>query len=125
MLRAIGVALIAISSAGCATYNYAQNVKMISFSDDLHHGHGVGPVHGEDCTWQILGYPLGGMPTVDRAFQHAQFGTDGSSLSGSLDSHQKHDGALRYINNVSTKPAGFNVGLFGKYCIAVTGVGYK
>src|SRR5437870_653957 len=101
MLRALGVALIAISGAGCATYNYAQNVKTIAFSDDLHKGQSVGSIHGEDCTWQILGYQLGGMPTVDRAFQHAQHGTDGSSLAGSLDSHQKSDGSLRYINNVS------------------------
>ena len=123
MLRA-WVALMAISSVGCATYNYAQNVKTIAFSDDLHKGSSVGNIHGEDCTWQILGYQLGGLPTVDKAFQHARNGTDGASLSGSLTSNQKGD-SLRYSNSVSTKNDGFNAVLFGKTCIVVTGVGYK
>lgn len=119
------VALFAILNAGCATYNYAQNVKTIAFTDELEKGHSVGSVHGEDCTWQILGYQLGGLPTVDKAFQHAQHGTDGASLTGSLSGSQKEIQSLRYINNVSTKNGGFNAGLFGKTCIIVTGVGYK
>lgn len=124
MLRAL-VALLAITSTGCATYNYAQNVKTIAFTDDLKKGNSVGSIHGEDCTWQILGYQLGGLPTVDKAFGHAQHGTDGASLSGSLTSKQQSNGSLRYVNNVSTKNDGFNAGLFGKTCIVVTGVGYK
>lgn len=124
MLRAL-VALFAIASTGCATYNYAQNVKTIAFTDDLKKGNSVGSIKGEDCTWQILGYQLGGLPTVDKAFMHAQHGTDGASLSGSLTSGQKSNGSLRYVNNVSTKNDGFNAGLFGKTCIVVTGVGYK
>jgi hypothetical protein len=121
-----GLAAIA-STTSCATYDYAQNVKAISFSDDLKKGQSVGSIRGEDCTWQILGYQLGGLPTVDKAFSHAQYGTDGASLSGSLTSNQKSssNGSLRYVNNVSTKNDGFNAGLFGKTCIVVTGVGYK
>jgi len=124
MLRA-WVVLIAITSTGCASYNYAQNVKTIAFSDDLTKGKSIGSVKGEDCTWQILGYQLGGVPTVDKAFAHAQHGTDGASLSGSLSSDQQGKGSLRYINNVSTKNTGFNAGIFGKACIAATGVGYR
>jgi hypothetical protein len=124
MLRLLAAA-IAILSSGCATYDYAQNVRMISFSEDLQKGKSVGNVHGEDCTWQILGYQLGGLPTVDKAFRHTADGTDGSSLVGSMDTHQKSNGSLRYINNVSTKNDGFNAGIFGKTCIVVTGIGYK
>lgn len=124
MLRAL-VALIAITSTGCATYNYAQNVKTIGFSDDLKKGTSVGSINGADCTWQILGYQLGGLPTVDKAFAHAQHGTDGSSLKGSLTTGQASNGGLRYVNNVSTKNDGFDAVLFGKTCIVVTGVGYK
>jgi hypothetical protein len=114
-----------VTSVGCATYNYASNVKTIAFTDDLKKGHSVGSIRGEDCTWQILGYQMGGAPTVDRAFQHAQMRTDGGSLVGSLDTRQKGNGSLRYINDVNTKKDGFNAGLFGKSCIVVTGIGYQ
>lgn len=125
-MRRLGLcALIALMGTGCATYNYAQNVKTVAFTDDLTKGTSVGNIRGEDCTWQILGYQLGGMPTVDRAFTHARNQTDGSSLSGSLNSKQTANGQLRYINNVNTKNDGFNAGLFGKSCIVVTGVGYR
>lgn len=125
-MRRLGLcALIALMSTGCATYNYAQNVKTISFSDDLAKGQSVGNVRGEDCTWNILGYQMGGIPTVDRAFSHARNQTDGSSLVGSMSSKQTSNGQLRYINNVNTANDGFNAVIFGKQCIVVTGVGYR
>jgi hypothetical protein len=124
MLRAC-LAVIALLGSGCATYNYAQNVKTIAFTDDLTKGKSVGNIRGEDCTWKVLGYQLGGLPTVDRAFKHAQNGTDGSSFTGSMKSNQKASENLRYINNVNTKNEGFDAVLFGKNCIAVTGIGYK
>ncbi|MGE3681820.1 MAG: hypothetical protein AB7G93_08850 [Bdellovibrionales bacterium] len=122
----LSCALFALMSGGCATYNYAQNVKTIAFSDNLEKGQSVGNIRGEDCTWQVLGYQMGGMPTVDRAFSNAQYGKDGSSFAGSMTSGNTNTGTgLRYINNVSTKNDGFNAGLFGKSCIVVTGVGYR
>lgn len=125
MTRALLAAAIVVACGGCATYNYAQNVKTISFTDNVEKGQSVGNIRGEDCTWQILGYQMGGAPTLDRAFQHAKNQTDGGSLTGSMNHNQQSSGSLRYINNVSTKPDGFNAGLFGKQCIVVTGVGYK
>lgn len=127
MKRLALCAAVAILSSGCATYNYAQNVKTIGFSENLEKGQSTGNIRGEDCTWQILGYQLGGLPTVDRAFSNAQNQMDGSSLVGSLshDRKQSNGGSLRYINNVNTKPDGFNAVLFGKSCIVVTGVGYR
>ena len=124
MLR-ICAALFALLSVGCASYQYAQNVKTIAFSDDLQKGTSVGNITGADCTWKILGYQMGGLPTVDKAFQHAQHGTDGASLVGSMDTKQKGGSALRYVNNVNTKNDGFDAVLFGKTCIVVTGIGYK
>jgi hypothetical protein len=109
---------------GCASYNYAQNVKLISFSDNPEQGPSVGNIHGEDCTWNILGYQMGGLPTVDRAFEHIRNQTDGGSLAGSMTHNQKSNGGVRYLNNVSTKNDGFNAVLFGKTCIVVTGVGH-
>ena len=110
---------------GCATYNYAERVKIVGFSEDLHKGQSTGNVRGEDCTWNILGYQMGGAPTVDRAVQHAQNQTDGSSLEGSFKKTSHNQNSLRYIVNMGTQHDGFNAVLFGKNCIVVTGVGYK
>lgn len=125
MRRILLAASLLLLGTGCATYNYAQNVKTIGFTDDLTKGKSVGNIRGEDCTWHIAGYPLGGAPTVDRAFMHARNGTDGSSLSGSVSSSRSNGNDLRYINNVNTQPDGFDAVIFGKRCIVVTGVGYK
>lgn len=115
----------ALVCCGCATYNYADNVKMISFDENLEKGKSVGQVRGEDCTWNVLGYQLGGLPTIDRAFNNARFGADSLESAGfSSSKGQKTDG-LRYVNNVTTKRDGFNAGIVGKNCIVVTGMGYK
>lgn len=124
MLR-ICLAMFALLSVGCASYQYAQNVKTMAFSEDIKKGTSVGNVTGADCTWKILNYQLGGAPTIEKAFQHAQHGTDGSSLVGSMDTKQQGKGDLRYLANVNTKNDGFDAVLFGKTCIVVTGIGYK
>lgn len=111
--------------SGCATYNYAERVKVVGFSDDLQKGRSVGNIRGEDCTWKILGYQMGAAPTVDRAFRHAQNQTDGSSLSGSMNNSQRSNSRIRYAVNVATASDGFDAVLFGKNCIVVTGVGYR
>lgn len=111
--------------SSCATYNYANNVKMISFDEDLTKGKSVGQIRGEDCTWNVLGYWLGGFPTVDRAFINARSGASSMESAGfSSKSGHSADG-LRYINNVTTKNDGFHAVVVGKQCIVVTGMGYK
>ncbi|CAN5720935.1 hypothetical protein BH10BDE1_BH10BDE1_04300 [soil metagenome] len=127
-LRISSMLIAVLSISGCATYNYAERVKLVAFSDDFQKGRSVGNIRGEDCTWNILGYPLGGAPTVDRAFQHARRQTDGGSLAGSLSSASSRvatAGELRYVVNLSTANDGFNAVLFGKQCIVVTGIGYR
>jgi hypothetical protein len=113
-----------VTAQGCATYKYANNVKMVSFSDDLSKGKSVGNVRGEDCTWSVLNKPLGGAPTIDRAFINTRKQADTLQSAGFSNSANQAD-ALRYVNNVSTERSGFNAGLIGKDCLVVTGVGYK
>ncbi len=110
---------------GCATYDHAQNVRIISFSEDMDKGRSVGTIRGEECSWQVLGYQLSSPPTVDKAVMRAQTQTDGSRLIDLDSTNRAKNESLRYINNVSTKNEGFNAGLFGKHCLIVTGVGYR
>lgn len=111
--------------ASCATYNYAQKVKTISFDDNLTKGTAVGPIRGEDCTWTVMNQQLGGAPTIDKAFMNAknQAGTLSSAGFGVLDKTQ--NAPIRYINNATTSNEGFQAYLFGKQCLVVTGVGYR
>lgn len=111
--------------SGCATYQYAKNVKSVSFEDNVAKGKAVGPIRGEDCMWQLFGYQLGGQPTLDKAFANARNNASSgllSSVKGSADSSGAP--ALRYINNVSTENDGFNAGIVGKQCLVVKGTGY-
>ncbi len=107
----LGCALVvlAATSGGCTTYQYAKNVKMVAFEDDVTTGRAVGPVRGEDCQGNILGIPLGERPSLDRAFAKAR----------------KDNGQLRYMNNVSTEKTGFEAVVYGQRCIAVKGTGYR
>ncbi len=110
---------------GCATYQYAQNVKLISFDESAKKGQAVGNIRGEDCTWNVRGYQMGGLPTVDRAFINAKNQAGGAEAAG-LDSSGKGRGlGLRYVNNVTTENDGFNAFIVGKQCIVVKGSGYR
>jgi hypothetical protein len=117
--------IAALALSGCATYNYANNVKLVSFDDNIQKGTSVGPIRGEDCTWRILGYQLGGLPTVDRAFINARNQAGSLESAGFKSSTDKHENAIRYVNNVSTENDGFDAVVVGKTCIVVKGVGYR
>lgn len=123
--RALVVAVMFLT--GCATYHTAERVKMVSFTGDLKQGQAAGPIRGEDCTWSILGYQMGGIPTVDRAFINAmnQAGAIESAGFGVLAGKSSRGDKIRYVNNVSTKNEGFSAVVFGKQCIVVTGIGYR
>lgn len=117
--------LLALLLSSCASYKYAHKVKMISFSDNLKKGKSVGPVRGQDCTWHILGYYMGELPTVDVAFINAKNQAGKSESSGMGVDRGERGQRLRYLNNVEAENTGFNTGLFGKKCITVTGNGYR
>jgi hypothetical protein len=111
---------------GCATYQYSKNVKLISFEDDVSKGKSVGPIRGEDCVWHILGYSLGGTPTLDKAFASARTQSkSGIASSFSTSSNTMDDKVIRYINNVSTDYDGFDAVVVGKKCLVVKGLGYR
>lgn len=102
------VALAALGS-GCTTYQYAKNVKMVSFEDDVSTGRAVGPVRGEDCQAHVLFIPVGPRPTLDKAFADAR----------------EENGGLRYMNNVATEATGFDAIVYQRRCLAVKGTGYQ
>jgi len=121
------LACVALSFSSCATYQYAKNIKSISFDDDVHQGKSVGPVRGEDCIWEIFGYKLGGSPTLDRAFASARNQTSSgiNTVFGGATESVGSDKALRYINHVTTSTDGFDALVVGKKCLIVTGTGYR
>jgi hypothetical protein len=124
MRKVVLVSALFVVAQGCASYKYANNVKMVSFSDDITKGKSVGNVRGEDCTWKVLNQPLGGAPTIDKAFINTK--KQASSLqSAGFSSTSNQADALRYLNNVHTEREGFDAYIFAKDCLVVTGVGYK
>jgi len=123
----IGIlSLFVLGMVGCTSYPIAQNVKMVSFDDNVAKGTSVGPIRGEDCIWSIMGYKLGGFPTLDKAMANARTQSGGGVLDTFKSSKDTMNGnALRYINNVSTQNDGFNAVVVGKECLVVKGNGYK
>lgn len=105
----VGLACVAgLGASACTTYQYAKDVKMVSFDDNVTQGHSVGPVRGEDCQRFVLGYPIDENPTLDQAFADA-----------------RKESQIRYMNNVSTDYAGFDAVVYGKRCLVVKGTGYR
>jgi hypothetical protein len=107
LLAAGGVLACAVLPA-CTTYEYAKDVKMVSFDHDVSPGKGVGPVRGESCQEMILGFPTGDPPTLDQAM---------------ADARAQHQ--VRYINDVATEHTDLEVVLYARRCIIVKGAGYQ
>lgn len=120
-------ALVCLALSGCATYNYAEKIQTVAFTDNVSKGESVGNIRGEDCTWMVLGHQLGGAPTLDRAFINAknQASAVESAGFGSMNSNAGRGERIRYVNNVNTRNEGFDAVVVGKRCIVVSGVGYK
>ncbi|MBI2522429.1 MAG: hypothetical protein HYV97_18560 [Bdellovibrio sp.] len=94
----------------CASYQYAQQIKMISFDKNFTQGASVGPIQGEDCVWSVFGFQFGDAPTIERAFMSTRDHGNGQQL--------------RYINNVISGLDSFNAGVVSEQCITVTGIGF-
>lgn len=124
MKNFIVLSAVFILAQGCASYNYAQNMKMVAFTDDVTKGKSVGQVEGQDCTWTVLGYKLGGAPTIDKAFSNTQKQATMLQSAG-LGTTTENTDTLRYVNNVTTSRAGFDAYVVGKDCLVVKGIGYK
>jgi hypothetical protein len=93
---------------GCTSYQYAKNVKFISFDGEVARGKGMGPVRGESCQSRVMGYSVNEAPTLDKAVANAM---------------SKHN--LRYINNVSTENTGFSAVVYARNCLVVKGTGFQ
>jgi hypothetical protein len=104
---AIPLAVLCLVS-GCSTYQYAKNVKLVSFENDVTEGKSVGPVRGEICQGFVMGRPIGEGATLDRAMAQA-----------------RAKNKLRYINNVATETSGFDAVFYARRCLSVRGTGYE
>lgn len=106
------IALIALplgfALSGCSTYQYAKDVKYVSFDGNMAPGRGIGPTTGESCQAFVLGYPISSPPTLDKAVADAQ-------------EHHK----LRYMSDLSTDTSGFNAVVYAKNCVTVKGTGFQ
>lgn len=111
---------------GCASTKVAENVKMIAFKDKEPGKveKSLGNIEGKDCTWRILGYPLGFDPNVRNAFintsqqKEEKVPFQNSKKAGA-------NGDISYLRNVSVNPSGFSAYIVGRSCINVTGVGFQ
>lgn len=109
MRTTVTVALLLCAPlSGCAKYQYAKNVKMLSYEDDVRVGKSMGPIRGESCQKRVFGYPITEPATLDKAVADAR-------------DHHK----VRYLNNVSSETTGFNAVFYSKSCVAVKGTGYR
>jgi len=123
--RKLSFTLMLVLLQSCASYKYAQQIKMVSFDDNVKKGKSAGPIQGKDCTWMVAGYWLGGNPTVDKAFLNAMNQAGMMESAGAGSSKDSRGQKIRYINNANTDTEGFNaLGIVGKQCIVVNGVGY-
>lgn len=100
--------LLAHLLMGCTQYQYAKNVKMLSYEDNVAPGKSVGPIRGENCQKRVMGYPIDEPATLDKAIASAR---------------EEHK--VRYLNNVSTEQTGFDAVVYAKICITVKGTGYE
>lgn len=110
---------------GCQTFQQAREIHLLGFSDDVSKGKNIGPVEGSDCVYQVLGYWLGGQPTLSRAVMNARSGKKGSIGEAVASEGGTGEGGVRYFNNMTMSHDGFNAGVFGKYCILITGTGFR
>jgi hypothetical protein len=120
-------ALTLVLVTGCQTAQQAREIKLVGFEDNVGKGKSVGPMEGSDCVYHILGYWLGGQPTLSRAVMNARKGKH-ASLSDSFGGEGAGSGAgagVRYFNNMTVSNDGFNAGVFGKTCINITAMGFK
>ena len=75
-------------------------------------------------TWTVFNQPLGGAPTIDKAFINTKKQANTMQSAGLSTTADQAD-ALRYVLNVHTEREGFNAYVLKKDCLVVTGVGYR
>jgi hypothetical protein len=109
MQRALIAALLLLClQPGCTRYQYAKNVKMVSYEDNVIVGKSIGLIRGESCQAQVMGNPISEPATLDKAMTAA-----------------RADHKIRYVNNMPTETTGFDAFFCAKSCVAIKGTGYE
>jgi len=112
-----------ILGTGCASYQIAQDVKLLSFTaEPKAKENSYGSIEGKSCQWSVVGWPLGDRPTVRSAFENAVKGKDGGAIPFT-DAAGKSSQTLSVLRNVSTQTSGMNLYVVGRYCLSVAGLG--
>ena len=123
--KLISIALSLFFLGACQTPNFAQNIKFVSFNDSLIKGKSIGNVHGEDCTWMVLGYSTKGYPTLSNAMINLRTGAGSLKTQLGLSySEDRKGGGLAYVTKLQSFFSAIPLIFVNKYCIEVTGVGY-
>jgi hypothetical protein len=105
--------VLLLCGSGCSSYQYAKNVKLVSFDDSITKGKSIGPVEGESCIGYVLGIPTHSQPTLAKAFKDLRdqvYSTRGENL--------------KYINNVQSDTSILDAVFYTRYCIVIKGTGY-
>lgn len=120
-----GLLLVAACGlASCQTVQQAKELKLVGFDENVSKGKNIGPIEGGDCVYKILGYWLGGQPTLQRAMMNARKGKT-STITDSGGGESSGTGDIRYFNNAVVSNDGFDAYVFGKTCINITATGFK
>ena len=118
-------AVAAIIAINCKSYQYAKNVKLISFEDSVVKGKSAGPIEGQSCTWKIMGYQVSDSATLDRAMANARSQAKTGVTDIVTGGGQGAEQPLRYLNYVNTDWTGFNAMVVAKNCIVAKGTGFR
>jgi hypothetical protein len=115
--------VIALLSA-CTTHQTIKEIKMVSFDDDVRQGQSVGQITADDCNFYILGYAIGNPPSISTAIKNAQTQKT-TGIADAITNEKSTNQAIRYMNNVTVKPGGFDAYVVKKNCIQISGLGYR
>lgn len=126
-MRSFGIALVlSLQLTGCTTFKAFNELKHVGFdATNVKKGKSVGTVTGEHCVFSVLGYRLGGNPSLTKAMAYARTGKKSSLRDTFSEETEVNNDGVRYLNNLSYRFDGFNAVVFGKDCLVVEGRGYK
>jgi hypothetical protein len=118
-----GLGLLILTS-GCASYQVAQDVKLLSFTEEPKAKEvSYGSIEGKSCQWNVFGYPIGEQPTMRSAFENAVKGKDGGAIPFTDAAKTAGTQNLSVLRNVSSQTSGMNLYIAHRYCVSVTGLG--
>lgn len=100
-------------------------IKQIGYQEDTKKGKSVGRIEGDDCAFRILGYWIGGNPSIGKAMANARTGKKTTISDVAVGDGGIAEGGVRYINNVRYEHTGWDAYIVAKSCIQVVAKGYK